>query len=68
MHIVHYNTKYGSINNAVREESGLAVLGVFFEVASFIFFSWENKGFISPSKRRENISKKFICLYTYYSV
>ena len=36
MHIVHYNTKYGSINNAVREESGLAVLGVFFQVKYFV--------------------------------
>ena len=60
MHIVHYNTKYGSINNAVREESGLAVLGVFFEVTPFIFYSWENRVLISTSKRRENISSKDI--------
>jgi len=32
MHLVHYNTKYGSFGNAVDKPDGLAVLGVFLEV------------------------------------
>ena len=36
MHIVHYNTKYGSFANAVPHPDGLAVLGVLIEVLLFL--------------------------------
>ena len=32
MHLVHYNTKYGSIEIALNKSDGLAVLGVFIKV------------------------------------
>jgi hypothetical protein len=32
LHIVHYNTKYGSIADAVTRSDGLAVLGIFLKV------------------------------------
>ncbi|XP_069127168.1 uncharacterized protein [Argopecten irradians] len=34
VHIVHYNMKYTSIGEAITQPDGLAVLGVFFEIAS----------------------------------
>ena len=34
MHLVHYNSKYSDIGEAVGHEDGLAVIGIFFEVAS----------------------------------
>ena len=36
MHIVHFNTKYASLGDAVQQPGGLAVLGVMFEVGPFI--------------------------------
>lgn len=33
MHFVHYNQKYGSVANAVNFPDGLAVVGIFFELA-----------------------------------
>ncbi|ESO96281.1 hypothetical protein LOTGIDRAFT_66515, partial [Lottia gigantea] len=33
MHIVHYNTKYGTLTNAKSQPDGLAVLGVMFEIS-----------------------------------
>ena len=33
LHIVHYNTKYGSIGEAASKDDGLAVLGFFIEVS-----------------------------------
>lgn len=35
MHLVHMNSKYKSIGDAVRNRDGLAVLGVFMEVSVF---------------------------------
>ena len=32
LHLVHFNTKYGDLNNAVDKADGLAVLGVFIKV------------------------------------
>ncbi|XP_033738555.1 carbonic anhydrase-like [Pecten maximus] len=32
VHFVHYNTKYGSLGNAVDKADGLAVFGFFFEI------------------------------------
>ena len=34
MHLVHYNSKYADIGEAVSHEDGLAVIGIFFEVSS----------------------------------
>ena len=34
MHLVHYNSKYSDIGEAVGHEDGLAVIGIFFEVSS----------------------------------
>lgn len=33
IHFVHYNTKYGTFAESTKYEDGLAVLGVFVEVA-----------------------------------
>ncbi|KAK3606492.1 hypothetical protein CHS0354_041443 [Potamilus streckersoni] len=40
MHIVHYKTEYGSINEALNKSDGLAVLGFMFKVTPFgsVFF------------------------------
>ena len=35
MHIVHYNTKYGSLGAALDKEDGLAVLAFFFIVRTY---------------------------------
>lgn len=35
MHLVHYNTIYGSVSNATLHSDGLMVLGVFFEISEF---------------------------------
>ena len=32
MHVVHYNTKYSAIHQAIKHKDGLAVLGVMFKV------------------------------------
>jgi carbonic anhydrase len=32
LHIVHYNSRYGSFNNALPFPDGLAVLGIMIEV------------------------------------
>ena len=32
LHFVHYNTKYGTMENATKHPDGLAVLGVFVQV------------------------------------
>ena len=32
LHLVHYNTKYGSFGEAADKSDGLAVLGVFLKV------------------------------------
>ena len=32
LHLVHYNTKYGDLGNAVDKPDGLAVLGMFIKV------------------------------------
>jgi carbonic anhydrase len=32
LHIVHYNSKYGSFNGALSHDDGLAVLGILIEV------------------------------------
>ena len=32
-HLVHYNTKYSDIGEAVKHKDGLAVLGVFFSIS-----------------------------------
>lgn len=34
LHFVHYNTKYGTMENATKHPDGLAVLGVFVQIAS----------------------------------
>jgi carbonic anhydrase len=34
MHLVHYNSKYGDFDSALKHSDGLAVLGVFFQVNS----------------------------------
>ena len=34
MHLVHYNSKYSDIGEAVAHEDGLTVIGIFFEVSS----------------------------------
>lgn len=33
IHVVHYNTKYASIQEAMKQPDGLAVLGAFLEVS-----------------------------------
>ena len=33
LHLVHYNTKYGDLGNAVDKPDGLAVLGMFIKVS-----------------------------------
>jgi len=35
MHVVHYNKKYGNLDNALNKTDGLAVLGFFFKVGRF---------------------------------
>jgi len=34
MHLVHYNSKYADIGEAVAHEDGLAVIGIFFDISS----------------------------------
>jgi len=34
MHLVHYNTKYGTFDDAVKKTDGLAVLGVMIDVGA----------------------------------
>jgi len=36
MHLVHMNSKYSSINDAVKNKDGLAVLGIFMEVCALL--------------------------------
>jgi len=36
LHIVHFNTKYGTPENAADKPDGLAVLGIFIEVGFVI--------------------------------
>ena len=36
LHLVHFNTKYGSFGDAVDKEDGLAVLGILLKVLLFI--------------------------------
>lgn len=45
MHLVHYSTKYADLNAAKTQSDGLAVLGVFFELADNSTFDakFENK-------------------------
>ena len=38
MHLVHYNSKYPSIGDAVNKTDGLAVLGIFIQVCYLISF------------------------------
>lgn len=37
LHLVHFNTKYGSFGEAADKPDGLAVLGIFIKVAIFFF-------------------------------
>eukprot|EP00057_Strongylocentrotus_purpuratus_P015957 XP_011670431.1 PREDICTED: carbonic anhydrase 4-like [Strongylocentrotus purpuratus] len=37
MHIVHYDTAYGSVNEAIKKKGGIAVLGFFLEVLMYYF-------------------------------
>ncbi|CAL4155394.1 unnamed protein product, partial [Meganyctiphanes norvegica] len=34
LHLVHYNTIYGNLSEALKYEDGLAVLGIFFDVGA----------------------------------
>ena len=42
LHLVHFNTKYGSFGEAADKPDGLAVLGIFIKVATFFFCKIEN--------------------------
>ena len=42
MHLVHYNTRYGSLAEAVSQRDGLAVIGVMIEVSITMFMSFTN--------------------------
>jgi len=53
MHLVHFNTKYGSFGDAVDKPDGLAVLGVFLQVGA-----GEHKEFAKISAQLKNIKKK----------
>ena len=37
LHLVHFNTKYGSFGDAVDKPDGLAVLGILLKVLAFSF-------------------------------
>lgn len=37
LHLVHWNTKYGAFEEALKYPDGLAVVGVFLKVSIFIF-------------------------------
>lgn len=37
MHIVHIKEEYNSVSEAVKDPSGIAVLGFLFEVILFVF-------------------------------
>lgn len=37
MHIVHIKEKYSSLSQALRDSTGVAVLGFFFQVISFVY-------------------------------
>ena len=37
LHMVHFNTKYGTITNAIDKKDGIAVVAVLFEVFSNSF-------------------------------
>lgn len=37
MHIVHIKEGYNSLAEAVRDDTGVAVLGFFFEVSLFVY-------------------------------
>ena len=32
LHLVHWNTRYGDVTNALRKRDGLGVLGILFDV------------------------------------
>ncbi|XP_030829861.1 carbonic anhydrase 2-like [Strongylocentrotus purpuratus] len=36
MHIVHYDTAYGSVNEAIKKKGGIAVLGFFLEISNLL--------------------------------
>lgn len=39
LHLVHWNTKYGSFGEAVSQPDGLAVVGIFLQVSGATFLS-----------------------------
>lgn len=39
MHIVHIKEEYESLSQAVRDRTGVAVLGFFFQVILFVFLT-----------------------------
>ena len=39
LHLVHFNTKYGSFGDAVDKPDGLAVLGILLKVLAFSFLT-----------------------------
>ena len=39
LHLVHFNTKYGDLGNAVDKPDGLAVLGMLIKVAHKLFIN-----------------------------
>ena len=42
LHLVHFNTKYGSFGDAVDKPDGLAVLGILLKVLGFFILSNES--------------------------
>ena len=53
LHIVHFNTKYGSPGDAFDKEDGLAVLGIFINVGK------EHPEFEKLCKRFQDIEHQF---------
>lgn len=56
-HIVHYNSKYGSLANALENSDGLAVIGIFSDISSI-----ENK---APIKEASAAVKGFNAVTTF---
>jgi hypothetical protein len=61
MHLVHYNSKYADLNSAKNLSDGLAVLGIFFELAEQSTFheKYENK-FIKYLSNIQNFGDSFV--------
>ena len=57
MHLVHYNGKYISVDQAANQTEGLAVLGVFVEVMMLLF-----SALYSPDEAQTRLVQFFVVI------